>query len=106
MVIILLVEARYVSTAALLSRFHSGYAVPPGCEEGVEDSARLLCANLPGWTDTDALQQPLSCTDRLSWGCPSHGSLIGCLEGERGRVDPQDCFGQVCSNACNAEASA
>ncbi len=76
------------------------HTVPASCKQGVKNSARRLCANLAGWTYTDAFQQPLSCCHSLPWGRSPHGGFVGCLQGQRGGVHPEDCFCQVCSNPC------
>ena len=76
------------------------HTVPSGCKEGVKDSARCLCANLAGWTDANAFQQPLSCCHSLPWGRSPHSSLVGQFQGEGGGVHPEDCFCQVCTNPC------
>ncbi len=64
------------------------HTVPSGCKEGVKDSARCLCANLAGWTDANAFQQPLSCCHSLPWGRSPHSSLVGRSSGRGGWSTP------------------
>ena len=94
---------RCSASALLCSYLH---AVPPGCKESVKDSARLLCADLAGWADADAFQQPLSCCHSLPRGRPLHGCLVGCLQRQGSRVHTQDCLCQVRPNTWSTNASA
>ena len=91
------------SSTLLMRRSHT---VPPCCKEGVKHSTGCLRADFAGRADTNALQQPLSSCHSLPWRSPSHGGLVGRLEGERGGVHPQDCLCQVCADACKPMASA